>query len=128
MYIIGLIAAVWVFGDARKHNYNFLMSLLWAGGTAAFIPIFLPLYILIGRRRIIMPKEEPRQIKDSIIEGEAEFIGEEIICPMCAKSVRKDYKHCPHCGFSLHLKCECGCDLERTWKVCPECGKPTERK
>ncbi len=129
LHIAGIVAAVWVFNDARKVGHSFAMSLLWALGVVAFIVIFLPMYLLVGRRRPLEAQPEKElQLENVTVEGEAELVAT-TPCPMCGKAVRDDYKLCPYCGFTLHLKCKtCGRPLERDWVVCPNCQTPTPKK
>lgn len=123
-YLIAAIAAYWVFNDARGHGHNMSTALLWAVGTVAAIVIFLPLYLLFGRKRPINPHRD-----DNIIDVEAIPVEETIKCPMCASKVKEDFKACPHCGFTLKPSCtSCGKELNREWRVCPYCETPTDAK
>lgn len=129
MHLLGALVAVWVFRDSRKLGHGFGVSLMWAAGVIAFILIFLPMYLLVGRRRPLPPREQQAELQNITIEADAEFVGELITCPMCANNVRDDYKHCPHCGFTLKLECEkCGRQLQRDWKVCPDCNTAVPEK
>lgn len=131
IHLIGAIAAVWVYRDAKSKGHSILNALLWAAGNIAFVLIFFPMYLLVGRRQQ-MPSnrtEEERRLDEITIDAEAEFVGNTVDCPMCARKVKEDYKLCPYCGFSLKPQCEnCGADLERHWKVCPSCQTEVKGK
>lgn len=126
--LIAFIAAYWVYNDARGRGHELGTALLWSLGTLAAMIVFLPLYLLFGRK----PKMTGagRKRNDDIIDVEATPVTEETInCPMCGGKTKEDYKMCPYCGYTLKPKCEgCGHELNREWKVCPYCQAPTARK
>lgn len=123
--LVGAVAAYWVYNDARGRGHDLGSALLWAVGTAAALIIFLPLYLLIGRRSAMKPRRN-----QDIIDVEATLVDEETIkCPMCAGRVKEEFKICPYCGFTLKPVCpSCGKELNREWRVCPYCQTPTETK
>ena len=128
--IIGILCAVWVYSDAKKHGYSQNLALLWALGTAALFWIVVPVYFLLGRRRKTLP--QPVQPSDQVTLDSPENpvdVSEKVTCPMCASDVPSSFEKCPHCGFTLHLVCpNCGSELERTWKICPHCGAAAPEK
>ena len=123
-FLIAAIAAYWVFNDARDRGHEMSTALLWAAGTLAALFIFLPLYLLFGRKALFKPRRN-----DDIIDVEATPVEETVKCPMCAGTVKEDYKACPYCGFTLKPACtSCGKELNREWRVCPYCQAPTDTK
>lgn len=123
--LIGAVASYWVYNDARGRGHDLGSALLWAVGTLAALIIFLPLYLLIGRRSPMKPRRNA-----DIIDVEATRVDEETIkCPMCASKIKEEFKICPYCGFTLKPACAaCGKELNREWRVCPYCQTPTESK
>lgn len=128
--LLGAAASYWVFSDARGRGYSFSGALLWSIGTFLLLIIFLPLYLLFGRRRSQPTKKQESAIEQNTIDVEAISVTEATVhCPMCGKEVKEDFKLCPYCGNSLKPKCErCGRELEREWQVCPDCQTPAARK
>lgn len=126
-FLIGFIAAYWVYNDARGRGHELGTAILWSLGTLAMMIVFLPLYLLFGRRPR-MTGAGPRK-DDTIIDVEATPVHETINCPMCASKIKEEYKACPHCGCTLKPKCEsCGRELNRDWRVCPYCQAPAPHK
>ncbi|SCM83720.1 Oxygen-sensitive ribonucleoside-triphosphate reductase [uncultured Sporomusa sp.] len=122
--LIGAIAAYWVYNDARGRGHDLTTALLWSVGTLAALYIFLPLYLLLGRKQPVPPKRI-----EEVIDVEAVPVEETIKCPMCARRVKDDFKMCPYCGFSLKPACtSCGQELNREWRVCPYCQTPADSK
>ncbi len=57
-----------------------------------------------------------------VIEVERE---ESFHCPKCGSAVRREFKTCPYCMFSLRNTCEsCQQELKPEWKICPYCTRP----
>jgi CheY-like chemotaxis protein len=57
-----------------------------------------------------------------VIEVEAE---ESFQCPKCGSVVRREFKTCPYCTFTLRNTCEsCEQELKPEWKICPYCVRP----
>ncbi|MCM0758492.1 zinc ribbon domain-containing protein [Sporomusa sphaeroides DSM 2875] len=122
--LIGAIAAYWVYNDARGRGHDLTTALLWSVGTLAALYIFLPLYLLLGRKQPV-----PSKRIEEVIDVEAVPVEETIKCPMCARRVKDDFKMCPYCGFSLKPACtSCGQELNREWRVCPYCQTPADTK
>ena len=127
-FIIGFIAAYWVYNDARGRGHELGTALLWSLGTLAMIFVFLPLYLLFGRKPRMTAAGRP-QSRDDVIDVEATPVEETVYCPMCASKVKETYKACPHCGHTLKPRCEsCGRELNREWRVCPYCEAPAPHK
>ncbi|MEG6584152.1 double zinc ribbon domain-containing protein [Dendrosporobacter sp. 1207_IL3150] len=123
-FLIALLAAFWVYKDAKSRGQSKNTALLWAVGTLAMLIVFLPLYLLFGRR-----KPEMRRNDEKTIDVEATVIEDSISCPMCASKVKDDFKVCPYCSYTLQPKCEqCGHELKREWKACPNCQTPNSNK
>jgi RNA polymerase subunit RPABC4/transcription elongation factor Spt4 len=100
-------------------------TLLWTIGTLAMPYVFLPLYLLLGRK----PQMPVKRNNADIIDVEATPVEETIQCPMCASRIKEDFKICPYCGFTLKPKCEsCGKELSREWRTCPYCNTPSAPK
>ncbi len=50
-------------------------------------------------------------------------------CPQCGAAVRREFKTCPYCTFSLRNTCEsCEQELKPEWKICPYCTKPVSEQ
>ena len=122
-------AAYWVFNDAKARGNSTTYCAIWAAGTFFLLIVFLPLYLLFGRKS---PKrEQPAKIQDpNTIDVEAKVVEEaDMTCPMCAKPVKEEFVVCPYCGNTLKPKCaNCGRSLNREWTECPDCNTPAARK
>ncbi|MDR3560674.1 MAG: zinc ribbon domain-containing protein [Negativicutes bacterium] len=120
---IAALAAYWVFTDARGRGHEFTTAILWSLGTLAMLIIFLPLYLIVGRRL------QPSRRSEKSIDIEAVPVEELVYCPMCGSKVKEDFKTCPYCSHSLRLNCEkCGRELDRRWRTCPYCEAPVGGK
>lgn len=126
--ILGALAAIWVFTDARKRGRETGTALLWTVGVFFMLIIFLPLYLIFGRK--IKPRPvPPAQLPDNVIDVDSSAVITTVNCPMCASQVNEDYKICPHCGYTLRPVCKnCGAQLDRTWVSCPHCQTPAAEK
>ena len=121
--LIAAFAAYWVFNDSRRLGHETGTSLMWALGTFAFMILFLPLYLVFGRK----PKAVKRHAE--VIDIDAVPVEETMHCPMCGGRVKEEFKNCPYCGYTLKPKCEkCGQELRRDWKTCPYCETPAVPK
>ncbi|MDL2280761.1 zinc ribbon domain-containing protein [Selenomonadales bacterium OttesenSCG-928-I06] len=118
--VIALVAAGWVYFDAKELGKGTNDALLWALGVFLLLIVFLPLYLVVGRKKD--KKEKPDSDEHYIIDVEATEVEDVFNCPECLKEVQEDFKVCPYCGCSLKLQCKnCGAKLEQDWKVCPHC-------
>lgn len=123
-FLIAILAAYWVFSDSRKHGHESTTALLWAAGTFLMMIVFLPLYLIFGRKPKITTSRG-----DTVIDIDAVPVEETMYCPMCASKVKEDFKTCPYCSHTLKPKCEnCGKELKREWKTCPYCEAPAGPK
>lgn len=121
--IIVAIAAFWVYNDARERGHDLGTALMWALGTLVMLIVFLPLYLILGRKAKMAKPSKPA------IDIEGVPAEEILTCPMCAGKVRQDFKACPYCGHTLRPQCpQCGRELNRHWRVCPYCEAPAEPK
>lgn len=121
--IIAAFAAYWVYTDARRLGHETGTAMMWALGSFAFMIVFLPLYLLFGRK----PKGGRR--REQVIDVEAVPAEETIYCPMCGSKVKEEFNTCPYCSHTLRPKCEkCGQELRREWKTCPYCETPARDK
>lgn len=127
--VIAGFAAYWVFNDAKARGNSTTYCIFWAGGTFAFLIIFLPMYLFFGRKS---PKREgnSENLAHKTIDVQAIAVEDaDMNCPMCAKPVREDYVACPFCGNTLKPRCvNCGRELNREWTECPDCKTPAPRK
>lgn len=124
--LLHALAGYWVFSDSRSRGHTVTTTLLWTVGTLATPYIFVPLYLLLGRK---MDRQPVRRQDPDIIDVEATPVEETVPCPMCASRVKEEFKVCPYCGFTLKPKCEsCGKELNREWRTCPYCNTPTAPK
>lgn len=126
--VVAFIAAYWVYNDARGRGHELGTALLWSLGTLAALVIFLPLYLLFGRKPAMTGAGRSRR-EEIIIDVESAPVEETMNCPMCGGKVKEDYKACPFCSFTLKPKCQsCDRELNREWKTCPYCQAPTVHK
>lgn len=123
LIIIGVVAAYWIYNDARRLGHERAAALLWAVGAVPFPFICLPLYLILGRK----PKHVRRPAE--VIDVEGVPVEETTYCPMCGGKVKEDFKVCPYCSHTLKPRCEkCGRELRREWKACPYCEEPAAPK
>ncbi len=128
-FVIGFIAAYWVYNDARGRGHELGTAILWSLGTLAMIIIFLPLYLLFGRRPRMTGAGSPPRAQDATIDVEGTPVEDIIQCPMCASKVKEEFKVCPYCAYTLKPLCQsCSRELNREWKTCPYCQTPTPTK
>lgn len=128
-FIISFVAAYWVYYDARGRGHDLGTAMLWSLGTLAALVIFLPLYLLLGRKQPPMSKTGRSRREEIIIDVEAAPVEETMHCPMCGGKVKEDYKACPFCSFTLKPQCgSCGRELNREWRTCPYCQAPATHK
>lgn len=121
--LIAAFAAYWVYSDSRRLGHESGTSLMWALGTLVFMIVFLPLYLIFGRK----PRATRRDA--DVVDVEATPVGETMHCPMCGGKVQEEFKTCPYCSYTLRPKCEkCGQELRRDWKTCPYCEAPASPK
>lgn len=122
---LAALAGYWVYSDSKGRGHALNHTLLWTAGTLVIPYVFLPLYLLLGRKAETNGKRRDQDI----IDIEATPVEELIKCPMCASGVKEEFIVCPYCGFTLKPKCEaCGKELQREWKTCPYCEAPTSPK
>ncbi|HWR40504.1 MAG TPA: zinc ribbon domain-containing protein [Patescibacteria group bacterium] len=122
--LIAILAGIWVFFDAKKRGSAPNVAGMWALGTVALLIVFLPLYLLFGRKPAVKPYR-----RGDIIDVEAIPVEEIIYCTMCGGKAKEDFVVCPHCGHTLKPQCtSCGKTLDRTWRVCPFCQEPAGHK
>ena len=122
--LFAVLAAYWVYNDTRRRGYDLGTIMLWSISTLAAFYIFLPLYLLIGRKSPVKSQRD-----DNIIDVEVVPVEETIQCPMCASNVKDDFKACPYCGFTLKPVCVCcGKELNREWRLCPYCQTAADVK
>ena len=118
--VIAFIIAGWVYFDAKELGKNNSDALLWALGVFLLFIVFLPLYLIVGRKKDKKNKSDSDEL--DIIDIEATEVKDTFNCSMCSKEVQNDFSVCPYCGFALQLKCKnCGAKLEQDWNICPHC-------
>ncbi len=95
--IVMLVAAIFVYQDARKRNMG---AIGWAL-LAFFVPMLLGVIVyLICRNPLI-----------------------DMQCPNCGAGIGKEARECPQCKRPLLTQCpECEFPVQRGWKTCPKCG------
>lgn len=114
--VIAGLAAYWVYNDAKGRGHEKGTAIMWSVGTFVLLIIFLPLYLIFGRKPKLTRREEP------VIDIESVPADQLMHCPMCGKKVQNDFKTCPYCSHTLNPKCEqCGRELNREWRTCPYC-------
>ncbi|MGA1865478.1 MAG: hypothetical protein ACMUHX_10485 [bacterium] len=82
--LIPMLAAFWVFMDAKEKGRSEGQALLWAFGTFMALIIFLPLWLFV--------RWQSDQKKHSLQ-----------VCPSCHGSFKliPKARYCPFCGYSL---------------------------
>lgn len=120
-FIIGLLCAYWVIQDSRSRKSDFGSILVWSLGTILAWYLFVPMYLIFGRKK----KKKSSQPEDDVIDVEATAVEETLTCPHCGKQAKVGYKHCPYCGKMLRPVCEhCGREVDQYWRTCPYCHEP----
>ena len=84
--LIPILAALWVFMDARQKGRTEGQSLLWAFGTFMALIIFLPLWLFVRWQ-----------------EGQTKQTKNVYVCPYCHYSFKniERARYCPYCGQAL---------------------------
>ncbi|MGI6093368.1 MAG: double zinc ribbon domain-containing protein [Negativicutes bacterium] len=125
-FIVAFLAAFWVYNDAKQRGHDIGTAILWSLGTLAMLVVFLPLYLLFGRK----PQLKKNRQDSDIIDVEATVTTDSYLtCTMCGKNVKDEFNVCPYCGFTLKPECKnCGQHLSRDNKYCPTCQTPTDLK
>jgi len=84
--LIPILAAVWVFMDARQKGRTEGQALLWAFGTFMALIIFLPLWLFVRWQ-----------------EGQTKHSKHVQVCPYCHYSFKniERARYCPNCGQAL---------------------------
>ena len=96
--LMGLVATLFVYTDAKKRGQGAIMVLLWSVGSAVAPYVILPLYLLLGRKT----KQQNQYDDNDVIDIEAtvveEIVVEETInCTSCGSKVKTDFLVCPYC-------------------------------
>ena len=97
--LIPMLAAIWVFMDAKEKGRSEGQALLWAIGTFMALIIFLPLWLFVRWQ-----------------EGQTRNAKHVYVCPFCHNSFRNipRARYCPYCGQTLD-------DLEKSHTIDIEC-------
>ena len=98
--LFGLLASFFVYNDARKRGYGAIMLILWSVGSAIMPYVFVPIYLLFGRKT-----QEREQYNDhreqyndqDIIDIEATVVEETINCMKCGRKIEEKFLKCPYC-------------------------------
>lgn len=93
--LFGLLTAFFVYNDARKRGHGALMLILWSVGSAVMPYVFVPLYLLFGRKT--KEREQNKYYDNDVIDIEATVVEETINCTKCGKSIKEDCLVCPYC-------------------------------
>jgi hypothetical protein len=92
LFLVPVVAAFWVFFDARKRGYSTGKSFLWALGVFLAMIIFLPLYLLDRRRKMSLASAPP-----------SAGARPSVSCFYCGRPYEGNPKLCPHCGQNLKV-------------------------
>lgn len=124
--LVAFIAAFWVYNDAKQRGHDIGSAILWSLGTLAMLVVFLPLYLIFGRK----PQLKKNRTDADIIDVEATIVsGSYSNCTMCGSKIKDDFNVCPYCGYTLNPKCtNCGQQLSRDTRSCPTCQTPNDFK
>lgn len=96
--LIPMLAALWVFMDAKEKGRSEGQALLWAFGTFMALIIFLPLWLFVRWQ-----SDQKKNLR---------------ICPSCRGSFKEIPKarYCPYCGYPLE-------DFNHSQAIDIECQK-----
>lgn len=122
--IVGLLAALWVYHDAKKFGHTALSATMWAVGTFMLLIVVLPLYLFLGRKQVMK-----KAAQDDVIDIEGQVVVNTISCPMCGRNIPEDSQRCPFCDFSIIRTCsKCGAEVGREHTICPHCSTTLDNK
>lgn len=93
MILVRLVAAFFVYYDAKKRGHETIRAILWSVGSAIVPYVILPLYLLVGRKT----KEHKQYYNNDVIDIEATVVEETINCTRCGSKVKEDFLVCPYC-------------------------------
>lgn len=125
-FLLAAFAAYWVYTDAKEHGYGSGAAAGWAIGTFLLLIVFLPVYLIFGRRGRLKYRQE--QNDPDIIDVTGTVVEDTFPCKMCGGKVKEEFSVCPYCGFSLRPKCKsCEREMERSWTTCPYCQTPASK-
>ena len=88
LHLISIPVAFWVYEDARKQKLSCFTAVLWAVGVFVQLLIFLPLYVIFGRKKTY-----------------GKFYGSDDIIDVKATVVEEDYVKCQSCGKDVKADC-----------------------
>ena len=91
--LIGILAALFVYNDAKGRGHGEIMARLWSAGSMVMPYAILPLYLLIGRK----VKQQSQYDSRDVIDIEGTVVEETIDCSLCGRSIKEDYLVCPYC-------------------------------
>lgn len=95
--IISVVAAIFVYGDAKKRDMN---ATVWAI-VAFFGPFLLGVIVYLVSRNPLV----------------------ELQCSKCGAVLPPSVKECPQCKTALLTQCpNCEFPVQKDWKACPKCG------
>ena len=97
--LIGLLTAFFVYNDARKRGHGAIMLILWSVGSAIMPYVFVPIYLLFGRKTKEREQYyERKQYDDNdVIDIEATVVEETINCTSCGRKINEELLECPYC-------------------------------
>jgi hypothetical protein len=80
---INLVAAIWVYTDAKMRGKSNRSAFLWSLGTFLFLIVFLPIWLF----------SRPKLPEDFSAAGR--------LCRRCGNEYEDDPFYCPHCAYPL---------------------------
>jgi hypothetical protein len=91
--LVGILAAFFVYNDAKSRGHGPITALLWAAGSTIAPIVVIPLYFLFGRKA----KSPDKSYDNDIIDIEATVVEETINCPTCGREINGELVTCPYC-------------------------------
>ena len=97
--LFGLLTAFFLYNDAKKRGYGAIMLILWSVGSVVMPYVFVPLYLLFGRKTKEREQHYDREqyYDNDVIDIEAIVVEETINCTKCGNEIKEDCSVCPNC-------------------------------
>jgi hypothetical protein len=122
LVILWLLAAWWIWQDARARAGEAVLPYAAAGAVIACTPFLLPFVVaawLVLRPPQTIAEARAARLQRTALTAETETL----LCRGCDRRVDADWLRCPDCGTRLATRCDdCGRPVGLDWQICAWCA------